>query len=341
MIRSDTQGRRALGLFAALAPLVIALSPGCTCADAPPKADASASGDKAPIDAHLHLTGTDVVPDLLAVLDRRGIGRAVVLSTPDVTAGRGGQGLDGYRAGNEAVLRAAAENAGRFVPFVTLDLARDTPEYLDDLLRRGACGVKLYDGHHLFHERRLDDAAHRPLFAMIEARRVPLLLHVNTARYRDELSGLLGAFPKLAAVCAHLCGSRTDLDRFESIRDAFPDLLFDTSHGSAEPATQGFAYLEKERARFRAILEKTPERFLFGSDLVTAKAGPTWKEEWDLQVRANLGLLRDASFEFWKKGEQGQLELGQYQGQALPAELLDKVLAGNARRWLGRCLEPR
>lgn len=238
------------------------------------------------------------------------------------------------------MLSAAAAYPGRFFPFVTLDLARDTPADLDDLLRRGACGVKLYDGHHMFHARPLDDPASRSVFALLERRSIPVLLHVNTVRFRGELEGLLRAFPRLSAVCPHLCGSRTDLDRFESIRDAFPALLFDTSHGSSEPASQGFAYLEREHARLRRILEQTPERFLFGTDLVTAKLGPTWKEEWDMQVGANLGLLRDPSFEFWRKGDHGELSLGQYRGQALPEGLLATMLQQNARRWLGRCLAP-
>jgi predicted TIM-barrel fold metal-dependent hydrolase len=309
---------------------------GCRREDPPAPAETAAL--PSPIDAHVHLTGMDAVPALLAELDREGIGRAVVLSTPDSTAGRGGKGLEGYRQGNEAVLAAAKANPGRLIPFVTLDLSHDTPEYVDDLLARGACGVKLYDGHHAFHEQPLDHPSHLPLFARMQERDVPVLLHANTVRYRAELASVLRAFPKLSVVCAHLCGSRTDLDRFEALRDEFPSLLFDTSHGSSDAAAQGFSYLEKEHQRFRRILEKTPERFLFGSDLVTSQEGPTWKEEWDMQVGANLGLLAAATFRFWRQNEGGGLSPGTYRGQALPKELLEKIFGGNARRWLSKCL---
>jgi uncharacterized protein len=293
-------------------------------------------------DVHIHLTGLDVVPELLGLLDQQGIRKAVVLSTPYAASGRGGTGLSGYREGNDAVLQAAAAHPDRLLPFIALDLGRDPPEYLNELVRRGACGVKIYQGHQGFHERPLDDPAHRPLIEILEREAIPVLLHVNTVAYRPELDRLMRAFPRLNAVCAHLCGSRTDLDRFEAIRDAFPQLLFDTSHGSSKPASDGFLHLERERGRFRRILEKTPERFLFGSDLVTAADTPTARAEWDMQVRANLGLLRDRTFSFWRPlGSGAGLSPGQYRGLELPADLLRPILAGNAERWLGRCLARR
>ncbi|MDI1442684.1 amidohydrolase family protein [Polyangium sp. 6x1] len=324
----------------ALALLLLTALPACRSENPPPPAASTTPppGDGEILDAHVHLTDMEAVPALLGLLDQKGVKRAVVLATPDATAGRGGKGLAGYQRGNEVVLAAAAAHPTRLIPFVTLDLAHDRPETLDALLARGACGVKLYDGHHAFHERPLDDPSHRPLFARMEERGVPVLMHVNTVRFRAELEGVLGAFPKLRAICPHLCGSRTDLDRFESIRDAFPSLLFDTSHGSSDAAAQGFTYLEKEHDRLRAILEKTPERFLFGSDLVTVRAGPTWREEWDMQVSANLGLLRDETFTFWRQNPQGGLSPAPYRGQALPAPLLQKILGENARRWLDHCV---
>jgi predicted TIM-barrel fold metal-dependent hydrolase len=334
------EGRRApFGAGLALAALLLGAAWPAGCRESPPAPPAEPPGI---VDAHVHLTGRGAVPELLGLLDRHGIRRAVVLSTPDAAAGRGGSGLSGYREGNEVVLQAAAAHPDRFLPFVALDLGRDPPAYLDELLRRGACGVKIYQGNQSFHERPLDDPAHRPLFELLERGSIPVLLHVNTVAYRPELERLLNAFPHLNAVCAHLCSSRTDLDRFESIRDAFPRLLFDTSHGSSKPAAEGFLHLERERDRFRRILEKTPERFLFGSDLVTDLALPTARAEWDMQVRANLGLLRAPTFSFWRPtGPGAALSPGEYRGLELPADLLRPILEDNAKRWLARCLSPR
>lgn len=326
--------KRGLALAALAAAALAAAS---ACRDDPKPAPAPAAQPAGIIDAHLHLTDEAAAPELIALLDRHGVDRGVVLASPNQTSGRPGKGLEGYREGNEVVLRAAAAHPRRLIPFVTLDLAADSPAYLDELRQRGACGVKLYQGHHTFHDRPLDDPAHRPLYEAMERLSVPVLLHVNTVRYRDELARVLRAFPRLRMLCPHLCGSRTNLDRFEALRDEFPSLLFDLSHGSSEPAAEGFSYLERERDRLRRILEQTPDRFLFGSDLVTTQSSPSWREEWDMQAAANLGLLRAERFTFWRK-QLAALAPGEYRGLALPPELLRPVLGDNAARWLGSCL---
>lgn len=289
------------------------------------------------LDAHVHLASADDVAPLLEAMDRHGVRRAVVISTPHMTAGRPGRGLDGYLEGNEVVLAAAAAHRDRLLPFVTVDLADDRG-YLDDLFRRGACGVKIYQGHHSFRDQPLDHPSHAPVWRWLAARGAPVLLHVNTARYADEIERVLAAH-RLRAVCAHLCGSRTNLDRFERVASAFPDLLFDTSHGSAAPSAEGFASLERERARLRRLVERWPRRFVYGSDLVTARRGTKWQAHWDRQIRANLGLLRDARFTAPRRPpEGGALRDGEYRGLALPPRLLGPLLRDNARAWLAPCL---
>jgi predicted TIM-barrel fold metal-dependent hydrolase len=328
------RARRLVGWGAVL--LGLAAAEGCDSAAPPP---VTVVAPKI-IDMHVHLTDAESVQPLLALMDRHGVERTVILASPDRTSGRGGVGMSGHREGNEVVLAAAAAHAVRFIPFVTLDLGADDPEYLASLRGRGACGVKIYQGHHDFHGRPLDDPSYRPLWEAMARASLPVLLHVNTVRYRAELEAVLRAFPALRVVCAHLCGSRTDLDRLESIMTSFPELLVDTSHGSAAPAADGFAYLEANQDRFRGLLARWPGRFLFGSDLVTKRAGPTWRGEWDLQVDANQGLLTAASFRFWRgrEGQPGGLALGEYRGLALPPSLSRAVLGENAARWLGGCL---
>jgi predicted TIM-barrel fold metal-dependent hydrolase len=282
------------------------------------------------VDAHVHLTDLGALPGLVATLDRHGVERAVLIATPSRLAERA-------RA-NEDVLAAAARHPDRFLPFVALDLASDAPEALDALLARGACGVKLYQGHADFHERPLDDPAHEALWQALEARGTPVLLHVNTVRFGGELDRTLTAHPRLNAVCAHLCGSRTDLDRFEALARRFPRLLFDTSHGSASHAAAGFANLDRERARFRRLVESEPDRFLFGSDLVPITI-PGWRVEWDGQLAANIGLLRAERFAALRaQGDLPALVPGEYRGLALPPPILRRVLRQNAQRWLAPCL---
>src|SRR5690606_21443904 len=162
--------------------------------------------------------------------------------------------------------------------------------------------------------------------------------------YEHELDALLARYPKLELVCPHLCGSRTDLDRLARIMRKHPSLLVDTSHGPGQPGIDGFANLERERERLRAMIAAEPHRFLFGSDLVTvtiAGKQDATQVEWDRQIRANVGLLERERFEFWRAaGRSGAAVQGEYQGLGLEDPALTQVLAGNAQRWLQRCLPP-
>jgi predicted TIM-barrel fold metal-dependent hydrolase len=311
---------------------------------APVAARGAAAGPRA-IDAHVHLT-TGADDELVAMLDALGVDQAVVLASPHLDIAQTPASLSEYRAANEVVLAAAAAHPGRLIPFVTVELGNVEPEYVQSVLDRGACGVKIYQGHRALRERPLAHAEHRSVLALLEQRGVPVLLHVNTVRYRDDLVELMAAFPALRVVCAHFCGSRTDLDRLTGIMAELPALLFDTSHGGPVHGAAGFANLEQERERLIAMMRAAPERFLFGSDLVTALHLPGWQEDWRVQIQANLDFLRAERFRFWRPAEDGTtVTLQDYRGLALASDrghdqsLLHGVLRGNAERWLAPCRE--
>ncbi|MFZ6177408.1 amidohydrolase family protein [Nannocystis pusilla] len=300
------------------------------------------------VDVHVHLVG-GAVDDLLAALDRNAIAAAVVIASPHLDPALGlAPGLDarmhGWREANDALLAATAAHRARLFPFVAVEPAEVDIPALEQWFQRGARGVKLYFGHQKLHARPLDDPAHASLFEWLEQRSVPVLVHVNTVRYRDELARVLRAHPRLELVCAHLCGSRTDLDRLAGLLREFPRLRVDTSHGAGLPGVDGFTAIEEDRDRLRALIEIQPERFLFGSDLVTARGAPgdlDAARAWDLQLAANLGLLERERFEFWRHAARiGALTPGVYFGLALPEPVVSRVLGGNARAWLGAYRPP-
>lgn len=305
---------------------------------APTAAPAAAGAGSGGIDAHVHLT-TDAAGPLVALLDQLGLSRAVVLASPHLDVKQTPAGLGEYRAANEVILAAATAHPGRLIPFITVELGNVEADYVAEMLDRGACGVKIYQGHRALRKRPLADPSHRPVLALLEQRKVPVLLHVNTVRFRDDLAELMAAFPALRVLCAHFCSSRTDLDRLAGIMAEFPTLLFDTSHGGPVHGAAGFANLERERERLIGMMQAAPERFLFGSDLVTGMHVPGWPEDWRIQIEANLGFVRDQRFRFWREEEgSGQTTLQDYLGLALSEPLLGQVLRGNAERWLASCI---
>ncbi|WP_086001462.1 amidohydrolase family protein [Plesiocystis pacifica] len=300
---------------------------------------------RARFDVHVHLV-SDAVDPLLATLDRAGIQRAVVLASPHLDPAHlpdQSERFADWRGANDRLLELSAGHRDRLVPFITADPAEARPEELRAWFDAGACGVKLYMGHRSFHARPLADEAHRPMFSTLERERVPVLLHINTFRFEAELGELLASYPELNLLCPHFCGSRTDVERLERILAAHPGLLVDTSHGPGKPGVQGFTALELERERVRALILAEPERFLFGSDLVTSmveQREDIARFEWDRQVQANLGLLEADRFEFNRLvGEHGVMEWSEYRGLALDDATLGPVLAGNAERWLASCLD--
>jgi predicted TIM-barrel fold metal-dependent hydrolase len=298
------------------------------------------------IDVHVHLVA-DARDDLLAAMDRHGIAQAVVLASPHLDPSWPPSGTDkfaGWRDANERLLEQTQAHRNRLIPFITIDPAEVEAADLEAWQQQGACGVKIYAGHQSFHDRPLDDPEHHEAFAAIERHGMPVLLHLNTVRFESELAGLLAKYPKLSLLCAHLCGARTDLDRFERIMQAHPNVLFDTSHGPGQPGVEGFTNLERERERLLALIERAPERFLFGSDLVTmstANNPSATRLDWDRQLAANLGLLEAERFEFFREEQPGVMLPGSYQGLALDGAVREAVLAGNAGRWLSACLTSR
>ncbi|MCY1014022.1 hypothetical protein OV079_52575 [Nannocystis pusilla] len=67
---------------------------------------------------------------------------------------------------------------------------------------------------------------------------MPVILHVNTVRYEDELSRLLAAY-RSSRWCARTCGARTSVDRLERLLAAHPGLRFDTSGGARSTRRPG------------------------------------------------------------------------------------------------------
>ena len=297
------------------------------------------------LDVHVHLVD-DQREALLAALDRQGIAAAVVMASPHLDT-RSGVTLDesgvlrGWREANDRLLVETAEHRDRLLPFITVEPAEVELAELERWFDQGACGVKLYFGHQRLHPRPLDDPSHTRLFTWLEAERIPVLAHVNTVRYRDELASLLRKHPQLELVCPHLCGSRTDVERLAALLHEFPRLRVDSSHGAGVHGADGFAGIERDREQVRALILAEPERFLFGSDLVTtpSPSGPIeTRVDWDFQLAANLGLIEKEHFAFWRRSEGSGMVPGEYRGLALEADVREQVLAGNARKWLARCL---
>lgn len=291
------------------------------------------------LDMHVHLTNAAAVDLLVETMDRHGVQQAVVLGTQNTLGGRGpGQGMQGHTEGNAIALAAAKAHPARLIPFAAVDLEVDTAETFDRWRAAGGCGFKIAQGDRRLRVRPLDDARYQPLWGHLARLGAPVLIHVNTTRFRAEFERVLDAHPGLDAVCAHWCSSRTALDRFEAIAEAHPRLRFDVSSGGPGPSAAGTANLSAERARARALVMRWPERFLFGSDLVTHPVGD-WRVEWRDQIEMDRRFLTDPAVRTWVPGEVAGTTVREVPALDLPDAVARRILDANARDWLKGCLE--
>ena len=150
----------------------------------------------------------------------------------------------------------------------------------------------------------------------------------------EGLERMLQEFPDMLWIGAHMGGDIEHPDHLEALLERYPHFYLDTS------ATKWIVRETSPRAAaVRDLICRQPDRFLFGSDLVTRHELPRehyvsrywcqrtlWESEW--QGRSPIA---DPDY----KGEEGGPATPLLRGLHLPDEVLRKVYYDNARRLLG------
>jgi predicted TIM-barrel fold metal-dependent hydrolase len=178
------------------------------------------------VDAHTHLgqdiDGQSLAPaDHIAEMDATGISRAVVfpLNEPDREPA--------YRAPNDRVLRWAAEDPDRFIPFCRLSLDEHPLAEAERCMPLGARGIKLHPRAQAFrvNDRRFDD-----VFAFAAERRLPVLIHAGRGLpegMATELAHVADRHPEASLILAH--AAIVDQTAIAEYANGHPNIYFDTS----------------------------------------------------------------------------------------------------------------
>jgi predicted TIM-barrel fold metal-dependent hydrolase len=148
------------------------------------------------------------------------------------------------------------------------------------------------------------------------------------------LRKMLALFPEMTWIGAHMGGDPEHPDHLEKLLEEFPYLHFDTSATKWQVRE-----VSRHRDAIRALVCRYPDRFLFGSDLVTGLMHvrehyvsrywcqrTLWESSW-------TGPSPIADPDYVPSQEEGSLTM--LRGLDLPTEVLEKVYSGNARRILG------
>lgn len=198
-------------------------------------------------DAHTHTGANDpdgmhgTAAQLLEALDAAGGARAAVFTMHEPA---------GYARANDRVIAEAQASDGRLVPFCRLD-PRDSPaREAERCLGAGARGIKLHPRAEGF---LLGDPEVRPVLALADERRVPVLVHAGRgipALGRHALE-LCEEHPGAHVILAH--AGISDLSWIWRHAPDHPNLFFDTSWWAPDDLLALFALVP-------------PGQIVFGSD---------------------------------------------------------------------------
>ena len=149
------------------------------------------------------------------------------------------------------------------------------------------------------------------------------------------LEKMLTLFPDLTWIGAHMGGDVENPDHLEALLEKYPHFHLDTSATKWQVREAS-----RRRERVRALICKYPDRFLFGTDLVTRHGLPAehyvsrywcqrtlWESTWE-----GRSPIADPDYQAEENGPTTPL----LHGVGLPPDVLDKVYYHNAARLLGK-----
>ena len=136
----------------------------------------------------------------------------------------------------------------------------------------------------------------------------------------DALDRLVGSCPRTTFIGAHVGCAAEDLARVDAMLTAHPNYVVDLSARMAE--------LGRQPRAARRLVERHPDRVLFGSDAYPASID-------DYRVWYRFLETEDECFDYAPGSEVPPQGRWQVSALGLPKALLPDVYAGNARRVLG------
>ena len=322
------------------------------------------------LDGHVHVW-PGLEPSILwEILGRSGAPRCNALSITRLEDG----------TLNQEALRVKAASGGRAYAFGALDYSAhfrgsglasdDLVEQADRLQRQGFDGIKMAEGKTAVYARlpdRFNGPLFRPLFAWMEAQRVPLLMHVaDPARFWDparaaierwsyaqgdfpirqeqyaELEQVLVRHPRLTVILAHLLFLWDELPQAARFLEAHPSVAFDLT-----PGVEGYFLLSQDPEAAREFILCYQDRLIYGTDIgaeslltpsqlvhPARESASAWlvraflETDWDFPVPSGMGDVLD-------------LFAGQrLRGVALPIPVLEKIYFRNFERMVGAFPRP-
>jgi len=281
------------------------------------------------INAHEHFQSLTNVPKFLEAMKRNDIVTTVIVGSPEATILTGRTGFFGEEKYNQEVLKIANTYPGQFIAFPTIN-PRD-PAKLEKLkgdLAAGGQGLKLYNGHSMFHDLPLDDPSMEPVYQYCEANQIPMLWHVNSGLYQKEFENVLKKFPRLKVICPHLCLASIATGRFEYLMKTYPNLYTDLSFGYIDFLKAGLLRISRDPEKYRRLITRYQDRVFFGTDTVVTSAAYKTADWLSDVTRAYRDMLEKDTYTFFA------IPNMTLRGLALDQKVLEKIYRRNFEKFM-------
>ncbi len=299
--------------------------------------------DFAITNAHDHLYMLKHLDKYMKAAESFGIERTVFVASSEFTfMGTSGDMTKLNDWSTREILKAAKKYPGKIIPFATLH--PDDPDkvaLLKEYVAEGVMGLKLYTGHSNFHDRSLDVPEMDPVYAYCAETGLPLLWHVNMAKYTKELFQVLDKYPNLTVIIPHLGVGfwRPDgqvMGEVEHMLATYPNTYVDTSFGTREILVGGLEKVTAYTDIFKDFYERHQDRIVWGTDMVVTGN----KEKTEAWVKSVIRACRDLHekdvYTFWMAAEgsgyaygRGDNTYGTLRGLNLPDSILKKIYETN------------
>ncbi len=303
------------------------------------------------IDCHEHIQSLEQAKKLIAVMDRIGIEKMVLVGSSWFTITMNEKyGFTKYDWNNNQLLKIVEEYQDRFEAWPTINpLDDDKLDKLKSYIERGATGLKLYTGHgfpsaqkpgtYFFHPIALDDPTMFPIYEYCEENFIPICFHVNPGPtkpgFAQELIAVLDAYPNLKVNVPHFMLSSIKTSRLRTFLETYPNLWTDTSFGFEDYQIAGLKRFSKNMKKYRDLFRDHPDRIMFATDNVITSA-KFKTEDWlydHMQCYVDM-LASDEYTCSFVKDKHGKIT--KLNGLGLSDELLEKVFYKNYEEFISR-----
>ncbi len=299
--------------------------------------------------AHDHLYKLQHLDKYMKAAKKFGIDRTIFVASSEFTfLGTKGDPKKLNDWSTREILTAAKKYPGKIIPFATLH--PDDPDkvaLLKSYVADGVMGLKLYTGHSNFHDRSLDVPEMDPVYAYCAETQLPVLWHVNMAKYTKELFTVLDRYPTMKVIIPHYGvgfwrPEGNVMGDVEKMLDTYPNVYVDSSFGTREILVGGLEKVSAHLEVFKDFYAKYQDRIVWGTDMVvTGNSEKT--EPWvESVIRACRDVHEKDTYVFWMAAQgskyaygNGSNTYGVLRGLNLSDEILEKVYKTNMDRLLG------